>query len=237
MRKNCQKCGKRLAKKNKGGLCKDCYVRIPWNKGKPGSQEANGMRGKKHKKESIEKMKENMRDIHGENNPMYNHIHSKDAKEKMSKARAGKATIPEHSDETKRKMRISAIKYLEETVGISPRYNKFACKFFDYLNNKYNLKGQHAENGGEYFIKDLGYWLDYIDFENKIIIENNEKSHYKPKRIKKTKLKEKELRNYFKDFDIIITNIPRTKDYDSKRVNRIFEEQERIFITGRSKIS
>jgi len=37
---------------------------------------------------------------------------------------------------------------------------------------------QHAENGGEYHIKELGYWVDGYDKENNIIYEYDEKHHF-----------------------------------------------------------
>ena len=37
---------------------------------------------------------------------------------------------------------------------------------------------QHAENGGEYHIKELGYWVDGYDTENNIIYEYDEKRHF-----------------------------------------------------------
>jgi hypothetical protein len=37
---------------------------------------------------------------------------------------------------------------------------------------------QHAENGGEFHIKELGYWVDGYDKENNTVYEWDEKSHY-----------------------------------------------------------
>lgn len=37
---------------------------------------------------------------------------------------------------------------------------------------------QHAENGGEYHIKKLGYWVDGYDKEKNIVIEIDEKHHF-----------------------------------------------------------
>jgi hypothetical protein len=36
---------------------------------------------------------------------------------------------------------------------------------------------QHAENGGEYHIKELGYWVDGYSKEKNIVIEYYEKHH------------------------------------------------------------
>lgn len=54
-------------------------------------------------------------------------------------------------------------------------------------------------------------WIDYVDFEDKIIIENNEIKHYQPSRINKTVTKERELKKYFLGYNIIITKYPKDK--------------------------
>jgi hypothetical protein len=244
--KICKTCGAKLAKKNYGGLCMTCWceTRIPWNKGKHGLQEAWN-KGIPHKPESIEKMRQNRGDISGNKNPMYGKTHNKAAKERISKATKERQLGSKHSDETKRKMRISAINYLQETNKITPRYNKDACKFFEYINSIFNLKGQHAENGGEHYIKDLGYWLDYIDFKNKLIIENNEKKHYDlGRRNEKTKLKERELKRFYPDFIFIITRIPRAGKYEQERLEELFKTEanritraRKVVSRGRNKIN
>lgn len=38
---------------------------------------------------------------------------------------------------------------------------------------------QHAENFGEFYIKELGYYVDGYDKENNIVYEWDEKWHYK----------------------------------------------------------
>jgi len=43
---------------------------------------------------------------------------------------------------------------------------------------------QHAENGGEFYIKELGYWLDGYDIKNNICYEWDEESHYVNGRLK-----------------------------------------------------
>lgn len=59
-----------------------------------------------------------------------------------------------------------------------PPYNKNGCEYFNklMLENKCNI--QHALNGGEYYIKELGYWLDGYDKENNIAYEWDEKRHF-----------------------------------------------------------
>ena len=41
----------------------------------------------------------------------------------------------------------------------------------DKISEEKNVKIQHAMNGGEYYIKELGYWLDGYDIENNVVYE------------------------------------------------------------------
>ena len=47
----------------------------------------------------------------------------------------------------------------------------------------------HAENGGEYFIKELGYFVDAYDPINNVVLEVDERHHFD----NKGKLKEKDI--------------------------------------------
>jgi len=61
---------------------------------------------------------------------------------------------------------------------ITPWFNKDACNFFNKINKKYNLKGQHALNGKEFYVKGLYYWIDFYSKKYNLIIEWNEDGHY-----------------------------------------------------------
>jgi len=92
-----------------------------------------------------------------------------------------------HSQETLTKMRQSTINYIESCNGkCVPRYNK---KSIEILNNIAKDLGitdlQHAENGGEYYIKELGYYLDGYSKSKNIVIEYDEPTHYDSKGILK----------------------------------------------------
>jgi len=71
---------------------------------------------------------------------------------------------------------------------VSPNYNKKGCKFFDKIMKDENIYIQHAMNGGEYYIKELGYWLDGYDIINNVAYEYDEKRHFI-----KGQLKEKDI--------------------------------------------
>jgi len=84
-----------------------------------------------------------------------------------------------HTDDTKKLMRVSTIKYLDKTNGqLAPRYNINSIPIIEEYGkiNGYNF--QHAENGGEYHIKELGYFLDGYDVEKNVVIEIDERHHF-----------------------------------------------------------
>ncbi len=85
-----------------------------------------------------------------------------------------------HTEDAKHKMRKSTLKYLETLNGqIYPRYNK---KSIPIIENKAKELGivdlQHAENGGEFYIKELGYFVDGYSPSKNIVIEYDEKHHF-----------------------------------------------------------
>jgi len=78
---------------------------------------------------------------------------------------------------------------------IIPSFNKKACKLFDNISKEKNTHIQHAMNGGEYYIKELGYWVDGYDKENNTVYEFDEKHHFTVKQQKKDKIRQKEIIN------------------------------------------
>lgn len=111
------------------------------------------------------------------------------------------------SPETKRKIRIAYLKRKQEQLAENgqfyPHYNSKACKFFKHFDEVLNTQGQYATNGGEYYIKGLGYWVDYINSDMKIIIEWDEESHYKNGELKeKDARREREIKEALPDYDI-----------------------------------
>lgn len=109
-------------------------------------------------------------------------IHNKSGKTLSNKIKSGEV-IPSflgkhHSEESKQKHRIAALKYIEKTIGpIKVRYSFNGCKYINKLNEEKHRNLQHAENGGEICID--GYWLDGYDKELNIAFEYDESFHYK----------------------------------------------------------
>ena len=83
------------------------------------------------------------------------------------------------SQETRKKMRIATIKRIESRHGqCYPNYNPEACKLIDEYGKENNYNFQHAENGGEFLVKGLGYWVDGYDKKRNTIIEIDEAHHF-----------------------------------------------------------
>ncbi len=100
-----------------------------------------------------------------------------------------------HSDKTREKQRLSRLKDIEKKYGIAcPNYSLNACKFFDWLNQEFNLNGQYALNKGEYHIKELGYFLDYYESDLNLVIEWDE-PHHKYKK-EKDKIRQQEITDF-----------------------------------------
>lgn len=94
------------------------------------------------------------------------------------------------SEETKIKHRVNFIKKLKLTdKNFHPPFNIKACEYFNDIMNKENIIIQHALNGGEYHIEELGFWIDGYDIENNVVYEYDEKQHFD----KHGNLKEKDV--------------------------------------------
>jgi len=91
---------------------------------------------------------------------------------------------------TRKKMRLSRIKDIESKYGqTSPNYSSLGCKLIKKYGEENSYNFQHAENGGEYHIKELGYWVDGYDKEKNVVIEVDEPHHFD----KNGNLKEKDV--------------------------------------------
>jgi len=97
---------------------------------------------------------------------------------------------------TKKKMRLSAIKRIEDRYGMAiPNYNKNAILIIEAKAKELGITDlQHAENGGEFHIKELGYWVDGYSEEKNIVIEYYEPFH--EKQIERDKRRKTEIINY-----------------------------------------
>lgn len=132
-------------------------------------------------------------------NKSINRKHSEEAKKKISQNHSkywlGKSRPMK--EESKQKLRTSTINFITKLKGkCVPRYNPTACKLFDEINIKMGWNGRHAENGGEFFIKELGYWVDYYEPNLNMVIEYDERYH--DRKVEKDKSRQNEIENFLK---------------------------------------
>lgn len=143
--------------------------------------ENNGMYGKHHSEETkaslsqIIKMAMNSDSVKTKMNKIRKSITHR---ELMSRVMTGRKFSIEHC----RKLRLAHIGRIEKMIGnglpLNPKFNPKACEIINEYakNNGYNF--QHAMNGGEFYIKHLGYWVDGYDKEKNIVLEVDEPHHF-----------------------------------------------------------
>ena len=100
---------------------------------------------------------------------------SNETKRKISEAQKNK----KKSDEHKQKIRISMLQNIENRYGnVYPNYNPSSIPIIEEKARELGITDlQHAENGGEYHIKELGYFVDGYSKEKNIVIEYYELHH------------------------------------------------------------
>lgn len=138
----------------------------------------NPFKGKHHTKKTIQKILDSdgykNRIVKGKYQPPCTKQH----RIKISEANTGKKRTAVH----KLNYRISAIKRIEKNKFLGNKiitnFNPDACKIIDKYGKKHGYNFQHAMNGGEYHIKELGYFLDGYDNTKNIAIEIDERHHF-----------------------------------------------------------
>ena len=205
-KRKCPKCSKELTYKWKQSFVKAernlqvCYACRPLH-----------WKGKKHTDETRQKMSESSPRIKSNLGKKFSEEHKKKISiaNRGNKSRLGKP----HTEETKQKMRkvwIDKIhpntqpsqrekfrqlhhnRVISRSGQITPNYNPLACRLFDEINREMGWNGQHAENGGEYQIR--GWFLDYYESTQNVVIEFDETYHTRTRRQKKDLLKEAEVK-------------------------------------------
>lgn len=107
-----------------------------------------------------------------------------------------------NKSELKRKnTRLTIIKNLEQNKNngnqIVPFYNKNSIPILEQKAVELGITDlQHAENGGEFYIKELGYWADGYSLSKNIIIEYYENWHKNRK--ERDEKRKKEIINFLK---------------------------------------
>lgn len=137
--------------------------------------------GKVFTEEHKKKLSENHCDVSSNKNPFFGKTHSSEVKTLL------------------RKLKLERIKRSKDNnYQITPFYNPKGCEYFNNLMIKEVCYIQHAENGGEYHIEELGYWVDGYDKENNIVYEWDEKHHFDKdgSYIKKDIIRENEIKEF-----------------------------------------
>jgi len=98
--------------------------------------------------------------------------HTEETRKKMSESQSLRYINPENRCILRR----AAVERFKK-LGIAPRYNKKACDVIEEYGKQHNYNFQHALNGGEYYIEELGYFVDGYDKEKNVVIEYYEKAH------------------------------------------------------------
>src|SRR3990167_6406685 len=157
---------------------------------------------------TIQKMSESKK---GKNHPKFGKHLSEETKKKLSEARKGKRLSEETkkkmskaskgkelSEETKQKMRLSAIKRIEQNNldgnQLCPAYNPKSIPIIEEYGKANGYSFQYAENGGEHFIKDLGYWVDVYDKTKNVVVEYYERAH--KNKVDRDEIRKQEIINH-----------------------------------------
>lgn len=121
------------------------------------------------------------RDMTGENNGMFGRRQSEKGIEAIKTAQRNRMLgegNPMNNPKSVSKIRLKAIERIESRVGqMCPNYNPKAIKIIEAYGKEHGLNFLHAENGGEFRIKKLGFWLDGYDPEKNVAIEFYEAHH------------------------------------------------------------
>lgn len=121
--------------------------------------------------------------------------HTDEVKLKISKSWQNRIV----SESTKSKMRIAAIDRISESAfnggQVIPNYNPSSIPIIEAKARELGITDlQHAENGGEYHIEELGYWVDGYSKEKNIVIEYDEPHH--KRQSEKDQIRQKEITEY-----------------------------------------
>jgi len=187
--------------------------------------------------------------------------HTKEECEKISKAKKGKKFTREHianmskgqkkryeSEEEKEKRRKFMHEHYNGRNGDKNRerqriitmrtlpchYNTKSCKFFRKFDKYLNTEGLYGRN--EHIVSYLGYRLDYINFDLKLIVEwDEERYHYEKNLLVKKDIKrQREIEKHYSDFTFYRIREKDYKDFETEINNFVewLEKQEEIKIAS-----
>ena len=101
---------------------------------------------------------------------------------------------PSKFDDIVTDIRVKALKRIKNRTGqIMPNYNPSSIPIIEQYGKENGYNFQHAENGGEHHIKELGYWVDGYDKDKNVVVEYYE--NYHTKQTDKDKRRKQEIIN------------------------------------------
>lgn len=133
--------------------------------------------------------------MRGKGNPFYGKTHTDESIQKFARSGLkngfGGRT---HTEKSKKQMSISAKKRMSKRdckTGLTPNYNPDACQFFEMLNERLNWNGIHAENGGEYRVKN--FFVDFYEPARNVVIEWDEPHAHEPRHRKRDQIRQQQI--------------------------------------------
>jgi len=110
--------------------------------------------------------------IYGAINPLCKGTKSFQKRNRTVKKKYGVKNVFQYKD-VKDKIRESGA-----FKSLFPNYNVNAIPLIEEYGKRHGYKFQHAENGGEYYVEGLGYYLDGYDRDKNVAIEIDEWHHF-----------------------------------------------------------
>lgn len=179
-------------------------------------------KGKKRSPEARKSISKNHADVSGKNNPMHGRKHSIEAKIKQGAMHKGKLSLfkglkleqivgNEKAQAIKLKIgKKSKIRIIEQKEKLGelgwPNYNLKACEIFKKFDEQNNTQGRYAVYGDKEFrIPKTSYFIDYINFDLKLIIEVDEKHHFDENGLLKSYdvQRQKEIQDFYPEFTFL----------------------------------
>ena len=150
------------------------------------------------KKKGISGKKQSMKTIENRVKKLIGKKRSQESKINMKNA--------QNKPEQRIKLRQKAVERILLNNGKFPAYNKKSIEVFKEFDEINKIKGQYATSPNEFYVSELRYWLDYINFEKKLIIEVDESRHFDKLTgllREKDLIRENEIREKFPDFKFL----------------------------------
>lgn len=212
--------------------CPECDVELTtmnkyWHKKASAENKKCGscsLKGRTFSEEHRKNLSKNHANVMGNNNPFHGKKHTEISIKKMLDTRNKHPNWKQNSSNAMRrvrdmywgndnpmnypkyinKIRIKRILEIENNKGqVIPNYNPSSIPIIEQKAKELGIIDlQHAENGGEFYIKELGYWVDGYSKEKNTVIEYYEKHHNRTK--KRDKRRKEEIISYLNCEFIII---------------------------------